>query len=77
MRMEIKRMNQRRLLTTREVANYLGCSPKHVWRLTRSHGLPFVRLGRAIRFKPSEVEGFLTRSSSGMDSTPLARGDAL
>ena len=48
------------LLTTREVAEYLGVTSDTVLRLWRSGDLPGFRLGtKALRFRRSEVEGWL------------------
>jgi excisionase family DNA binding protein len=44
-----------RLLTLAEVAAYLQLSQKTVRRLR----IPCVRLGRSVRFRPSDVERFL------------------
>jgi excisionase family DNA binding protein len=49
------------LLTAVETANYLGIKPEtlNTWRCTRRYSLPFVRVGRAIRYRLSAVESFL------------------
>ena len=39
-----------RLLSTREVAEYLGIHPKTVARLRKCEGLPFLRVGGRVRF---------------------------
>jgi excisionase family DNA binding protein len=50
-------MNQ--LLTTKDVASLLRCSEKHVARL-RSRGLRSLRLGKSVRYRPEDVDSFLT-----------------
>lgn len=47
-----------RLLTLPEVAEYLCVSPKTVRRLVR-RGLPCVRLGRVVRFRPADLLRFV------------------
>lgn len=47
-----------RLLTLSEVAEYLCVSPKTVRRLVR-RGLPCVRLGRVVRFRPADLLRFV------------------
>jgi hypothetical protein len=51
-------MTLRPLLTVLETAQLLGCAPTSL--ITRSWrdriGLPCVKLGRSLRFKPEDVE---------------------
>jgi len=54
-----------RLLTTREVATYLGLSPETVLRRYRRGELPGVRLGsNVLRFRESELEAWLESKCS-------------
>jgi len=46
------------LWTARDVARYARCSLRQVGYL-RSEGLPFVRIGRLVRFDPPLVIGWL------------------
>ncbi|MBU8922849.1 MAG: helix-turn-helix domain-containing protein [Bacteroidales bacterium] len=48
-------------LTAQEVAKILNVSTKtlETWRRTESQNLPFIRIGRAIRYIPSDVSEFL------------------
>ena len=49
-----------RLLTTREVAAWLGLSTETVLRMWRAGDLPGFRIsGSCLRFDPSEVRGWL------------------
>ena len=49
-----------RLLTTREVAEFLGLSPETVLRRYRAGELPGYRLAsNVLRFRESEVEAWL------------------
>lgn len=51
---------QERLLSPREVAEYLGVSVDGVYRLVhRQDGLKAYKIGAAIRFRPSEVEDYI------------------
>ena len=47
------------LLTVRELAIYLGVSEKTVRRLQISGRIPFVRVGRGVRFDPADVSRFV------------------
>ena len=49
---------EERLWNLRDVARYLGCTPRHVQNLV-SCGLPHIRLGRLVRFDPEEVAAYL------------------
>ena len=49
-----------RLLTTREVATFLGLSPETVLRRWRAGELPAYRLAsNVLRFRESEIEAWL------------------
>lgn len=51
-----------RLLTTREVAAFLGMSPESVLRRYRREEIPGYRLAsNVLRFRESEVETWLQR----------------
>jgi excisionase family DNA binding protein len=49
------------LLTAREVAALLKLSPSTVARLQRMRVLPFVKVGRSVRFRKIDVERALAR----------------
>ncbi len=50
-----------KLLTTQEVAELLGVSVAtlEVWRCTGRTALPFVKVGRCVRYRLSDVERWL------------------
>jgi excisionase family DNA binding protein len=54
---------RRKLLTTDEFADALGLSPKTVRQWTWMRKVPFVRVGRAIRFQPETVDEILNRGT--------------
>jgi excisionase family DNA binding protein len=47
------------LLTPEAVARLLACSPKSVYAWAARGVLPRVRLGRLVRFRPSDVNRFI------------------
>jgi excisionase family DNA binding protein len=51
-----------RLLTLQDVASYLQLSVRTVRRLIASERLAVVRLGRAIRVRPRDLEAFVASS---------------
>lgn len=51
------------ILTVSEVAQYLRVNPQTVYRKARAGELPVVRIGRAIRFRKSELDEWLRATS--------------
>jgi excisionase family DNA binding protein len=52
------------LLTVEDVAALLRVPPSWVYARTRQRGLeklPFVRIGKYVRFEPEAIRGFITR----------------
>lgn len=72
-----KRMQHEPLLTTSEVAEFLGISEWQVkaWRMQgRTGGPAFIRIGRLVRYLPSDVLSFVTaRRRAGSKSRRKAR----
>ena len=50
-----------RLLTEREQAEQLRCSLRHLVGLRNKRLIPFIRLGRSIRYDPNAVERALKK----------------
>ena len=50
-----------KLLTETEAAERLVVAPRTLtkWRCTASQSLPFIRVGRRIRYRASDVEAYL------------------
>jgi excisionase family DNA binding protein len=48
-----------RLLTTDEVAVMLGTGPRFVRRLVTERRIPFIKVGRHVRFTASDVTEFI------------------
>ena len=46
------------LLTNEQAAAYLGISPGtlEIWRCTKRYHLPFIKVGRLVRYRKSELE---------------------
>ena len=63
-----------RALTEREVADMLGLSVAtlRAWR-HRGKGPRFLRLGRSVRYLPSDVADFVR--ASAVDTTPISSSD--
>ncbi len=59
--MNTKFNNKSKLLDTKETAKFLGVSPGtlELWRSTRRYPLPFVKVGRLVKYRISDLEKFL------------------
>jgi excisionase family DNA binding protein len=49
------------LVTVKELASMLGCSWRHVLSLRDQRLIPYVRLGRLVRYNPEEVRQAIER----------------
>ncbi len=49
----------RRLLDVDTAAEYLSVTPRFIRRLVAERRLPFVKLGRHLRFDPSDLDRFV------------------
>jgi excisionase family DNA binding protein len=54
-----------RLMTDKEAAEYLRIRPRqlYTWRVTGM--IPFVRMGRALRYRKSAIDAALARHTRG------------
>lgn len=50
-----------RLLTTAEAAQILNIKPKTLtyWRCVKRYTLPYVKVGKSCRYKPSDIQAFI------------------
>ena len=56
-----------RLIKTSEVAEILGCTPATVRNMTKDKKLPYVNVGRTIRFHYKTVVKYLKKNSVLLD----------
>ena len=56
-----------KLWTEAEAAGYLGVLPQTLcsWRCTRRYNLPFIKVGRLVRYRPEDLEAFLQERTFG------------
>jgi len=49
------------LLDTREMAELLGVKPETLenWRTTKRYALPYIKVGRCVRYRKSDGQKFL------------------
>ena len=59
-----------RLLTIDQLAEHLGTSRRHLRRLIAERRIPYVKVGRLIRFDPHEIADWLDagRHPTGLSS---------
>jgi excisionase family DNA binding protein len=57
----------RELLTTQEAADFLGISPGslEVWRSTKRYAIPYIKCGRLVRYRRSDLEAWLASRTVG------------
>jgi excisionase family DNA binding protein len=54
----------RRLIGTKEVAEYLGISTRHLWTITNSGQIPSIRMGKSVRYDPVDIDAYIERCRS-------------
>jgi excisionase family DNA binding protein len=54
----------RLLLTPRQAAAALSISERTLWQLTRGGALPCIRIGRAVRYDPRDLQDYIDRVRS-------------
>ncbi len=47
------------LLTINQLADHLGSTPRHVRRLVAERRVPYLKVGRFVRFDPAEIAAWL------------------
>ncbi len=50
------------LLTIEQLADHLGVTERHVRRLVAERRIPFLKVGRFVRFDPTDVNRWLDRT---------------
>ena len=63
------------LITINEVARWLGLSTVTVWRRCRDGKLQFIKVDRALRFRPKDVKEYLNQHCQLKDE-PAPKADA-
>jgi excisionase family DNA binding protein len=65
------------LITTRQLAELWCQTPRWVLRMVKERGLPHYELGGALRYRASEVEGWLQQHRAGLPIEPAAEPSTL
>ncbi len=55
------------LFTPQETANYIGVTVHtlSVWRCVGRYNIPFVKVGRLVKYRKSALDAFLERQTQG------------
>ena len=63
----MKTHKQSHLLTRQQAARYLGIKPQTlaVWATTKRYELPFVKVGRSVRYRLLDLERWVARRTVG------------
>ena len=56
-------MNKSDLWTTDRLAKYLNCERRTIYHLTKRQQIPYIKLGKELRFDPEDVCFFLKHSN--------------
>jgi len=62
------------LLTRREAAAYLGVAEQTlaVWKCTGRRSLPFVKIGRLVRYRKADLDAFILEHLQDFEQSPVA-----
>ena len=54
------------LMTPRDAAVYIGVkiNTLTVWRMTNRYGLPFVKLGKVVRYRKADLDEWINKNVS-------------
>ncbi len=63
-----------RLFTVKEAACYLAVSVATVYGWVWQRRIPFVKIGRAVRFDPRDLEAFIEASKQGYNTRAAGKG---
>ena len=57
------------LLNNDDSAEYLGVTPRtlEVWRCTKRYQIPFIKVGRLVRYRKSALDAFLESRTIGSE----------
>ena len=63
---ELKNTPQK-LLSRKEAAKYLGCTAGTlaIWKCTKRYPLPYVKIGRNVRYRLSDLMDFIENNTIG------------
>jgi excisionase family DNA binding protein len=62
-----KRNPERELLNVEQAAFFIGVTSHtlDVWRCTKRHSIPYLKVGRLVKYRKSDLESWLTSRTIG------------
>lgn len=53
-----------------DAAEYIGVTPRtlEVWRSTKRHVIPYIKVGRLVKYRKSALDAFLEQQTIGADA---------
>jgi excisionase family DNA binding protein len=61
--------NPKLLWTSRETAAAMGISERTLWKLTNDGDIPCVRIGRAVRYDPTDIRSWIQTQKAANPSS--------
>lgn len=60
-------MTETKLLTRKEAAAYIGIAEHtlDVWRYAGKHNIPYIKVGRLVKYRKDALDEFLNRQTFG------------
>ena len=57
------------LLNTEQAATYLGVTSRtlEVWRCTKRQAIPYIKVGRLVKYRKAELDQWLAQQTIGAD----------
>jgi len=55
----------KRLMTAQEVADYIGTTHLNVYQMVSKRGIPFVKIGRSVRFDLFDIDPWIEGQKHG------------
>lgn len=58
---------QSNLFDTEAAADYLGVAPRslEVWRCVKRHSIPYIKVGRLVKYRQSDLDAWLESRTVG------------
>lgn len=66
-RNSVPNLDAAHLRTTPEAAEYIGVTPRtlEVWRSTKRHTLPYIKVGRLVKYRQRDLDAWLDARTIG------------
>ncbi len=61
----------RRLMNAQELAEYIGTTYLNVYQMVSKGGIPFVKIGRSVRFDLHDIDPWIEQQKHGSSSNQI------